>query len=243
MQLELAFLERPAAPAAGWRGLGIKSIRRPRSQRWTSSRVSSRRCSRPAQRWRQAISDIEKISSSDLARVAVVCLRQSSSPRSSTSASRPTDSTPWRIRPVSSAARRSGRRHRRSPRSDRIRRSRAIWLRAVDRRGRLGHVGLASGLEVSRLARNNADWQSAYRPVRPVRHVDGDADGVTIPGRSSTAPARLKGTMSEAELYILRPGSTAAFGTRRRAASFGAVCRVGFVPGEADGEVVFEQSR
>src|SRR5208283_5674830 len=63
----------------GWRGLGIKSIRRPRSQRWTSSRVSSRRCSRQAQRWRRAMSDIQKITSSHLAREAVVYLRQSSS--------------------------------------------------------------------------------------------------------------------------------------------------------------------
>ena len=59
--------------------LGIRSIRRPRSQRWTSSRVSSRRCSRPAQRWRQVMSDIQKITSSHLTRVAVVYLRQSSS--------------------------------------------------------------------------------------------------------------------------------------------------------------------
>ncbi len=31
----------------------------------------------------------------------------------------------------------------------------------------LGHVGIVLGLEVSRLARNNADW---YRPARSVRH-------------------------------------------------------------------------
>src|SRR5256885_15223452 len=33
----------------------------------------------------------------------------------------------------------------------------------------LGHVGIVLGLEGSRLARNNADW---YRAVRPDRHSD-----------------------------------------------------------------------
>ncbi len=34
----------------------------------------------------------------------------------------------------------------------------------------LGHVGIILGLEVSRLARNNADWYRLARTVRPHRH-------------------------------------------------------------------------
>ncbi len=36
----------------------------------------------------------------------------------------------------------------------------------------LGHVGLILRLEVSRLARNNADWVPAPRPVRPHQYLD-----------------------------------------------------------------------
>src|SRR6266568_5137976 len=36
----------------------------------------------------------------------------------------------------------------------------------------LARVGLVLGLEVSRLARNNADWHRPHRPCRPHRHTD-----------------------------------------------------------------------
>jgi DNA invertase Pin-like site-specific DNA recombinase len=104
----------------------------------------------------------------------------------------------------------------------------------------LGHVGLVLGLEVSRLARNNADW---YRLIDLCGLSDtliGDADGVYHPALfNDRLLLGLKGTMSEAELYVLRARLNG--GIRNKAAR-GELRRglpVGFVWGEADGEVRF----
>jgi len=104
----------------------------------------------------------------------------------------------------------------------------------------LGHVGLVLGLEVSRLARNNADW---YRLIDLCGLSDtliGDADGVYHPAVfNDRLLLGLKGTMSEAELYVLRARLNC--GIRNKAAR-GELRRglpVGLVWGEADGEVRF----
>ncbi len=69
----------------------------------------------------------------------------------------------------------------------------------------LAKVGIVLGLEVSRLARNNADW---YRLLDLCGMTDtpiGDADGVYHPALfNDRLVLGLKGTMSEAELHILR---------------------------------------
>src|SRR5207344_3566755 len=103
----------------------------------------------------------------------------------------------------------------------------------------LGHVGLVLGLEVSRLARNNADW---YRLIDLCGLSDtliGDADGVYHPALfNDRLLLGLKGTMSEAELHILRARLDG--GIRNKAAR-GELRRglpIGFVWGDADGEVV-----
>ena len=102
----------------------------------------------------------------------------------------------------------------------------------------LAHVGLVLGLEVSRLARNNAEW---YRLIDLAGFTDtliGDADGVYHPAVfNDRLLLGLKGTMSEAELYVLRARLNG--GIRNKAAR-GELRRglpVGFVWGEADGEV------
>src|SRR5271169_5261397 len=104
----------------------------------------------------------------------------------------------------------------------------------------LGHVGIVLGLEVSRLARNNADW---YRLIDLAGISDtliGDADGIYHPGLfNDRLLLGLKGTMSEAELYVLRARLNG--GIRNKAAR-GELRRglpVGFVWGDADGEVRF----
>jgi DNA invertase Pin-like site-specific DNA recombinase len=51
----------------------------------------------------------------------------------------------------------------------------------------LGHVGLVLGLEVSRLARNNADWYRLLDLCALTDTLIGDADGCITPGRSTTA--------------------------------------------------------
>ena len=69
----------------------------------------------------------------------------------------------------------------------------------------LGRVGIILGLEVSRLARNNSDW---YRLIELAGITDtliADADGVYHPGVfNDRLLLGLKGTMSEAELYLIR---------------------------------------
>jgi DNA invertase Pin-like site-specific DNA recombinase len=104
----------------------------------------------------------------------------------------------------------------------------------------LGHVGLVLGLEVSRLARNNADWYRLIDLCGLSNTLIGDADGVYHPALfNDRLLLGLKGTMSEAELYVLR---TRLNGGIRNKAARGELRRglpVGFVWGEADGEVDF----
>lgn len=102
----------------------------------------------------------------------------------------------------------------------------------------LGHVGIILGLEVSRLARNNADWYRLLDLCGMTDTLIGDADGTYHPALfNDRLLLGLKGTMSEAELYILR--ARLEGGIRNKAAR-GELRRglpVGFVWGEEDGEV------
>src|SRR4249920_2076192 len=102
----------------------------------------------------------------------------------------------------------------------------------------LGHVGLVLGLEVSRLARNNADWYRLIDLCGLSNTLIGDADGIYHPALfNDRLLLGLKGTMSEAELYVLRARLDG--GIRNKAAR-GELRRglpVGLVWGEADGEI------
>ena len=104
----------------------------------------------------------------------------------------------------------------------------------------LGHVGIVLGLEVSRLARNNADWYRLLDLCGMTDTLIGDADGVYHPAAfNDRLVLGLKGTMSEAELHILRARLDG--GIRNKAAR-GELRRglpIGFVWGERDGEVRF----
>ena len=104
----------------------------------------------------------------------------------------------------------------------------------------LGHVGIVLGLEVSRLARNNADWYRLLDLCGMTDTLIGDADGVYHPGLfNDRLVLGLKGTMSEAELHILRARLDG--GIRNKAAR-GELRRglpIGFVWGDEDGEVRF----
>ena len=65
----------------------------------------------------------------------------------------------------------------------------------------LRHVGLILGLEVSRLARNNADWYRLLDLCGMTDTLIGDADGIYHPALfNDRLLLGLKGTMSEAEL-------------------------------------------
>jgi len=105
----------------------------------------------------------------------------------------------------------------------------------------LRHVGIVLGLEVSRLARNNADWYRLLDLCGMTDTLIGDSDGIYHPADfNDRLILGLKGTMSEAELHILR--ARLEGGIRNKAAR-GELRRglpVGFVWGEQDGDVCFD---
>jgi excisionase family DNA binding protein len=69
----------------------------------------------------------------------------------------------------------------------------------------LGRVGLVLGIEVSRLARNNTDWYQLLDLCALCDTLIADADGVYHPGAyNDRLLLGLKGTMSEAELHLIR---------------------------------------
>lgn len=69
----------------------------------------------------------------------------------------------------------------------------------------MGHAGIVMGLEVSRLARNNADWHRLLEICALADTLILDEDGVYDPANfSDRLLLGLKGTMSEAELHVLK---------------------------------------
>jgi DNA invertase Pin-like site-specific DNA recombinase len=84
---------------------------------------------------------------------------------------------------------------------------------AVDREGfqklvaevGLGRAGIVMGLEVSRLARNCADWHRLIEICAMTRTLILDEDGIYDPTEfNDRLLLGLKGTMSEAETYLIR---------------------------------------
>src|SRR6266581_251212 len=84
---------------------------------------------------------------------------------------------------------------------------------AVDREGfqklvaevGMGHAGTVLGLEVSRLARNSADWHRLLEICALTSTLILDEDGLYDPRHfNDRLLLGLKGTMSEAELHVIR---------------------------------------
>jgi DNA invertase Pin-like site-specific DNA recombinase len=102
----------------------------------------------------------------------------------------------------------------------------------------LGHVGLILSIEVSRVARNNADWYRLLDLCGVTDTLIGDEDGLYHPGLfNDRLLLGLKGTMAEAELHVIR--ARLEGGIRNKAAR-GQLRRglpAGFIWGEQDGEV------
>ncbi|MFL5589632.1 MAG: recombinase family protein [Ktedonobacteraceae bacterium] len=69
----------------------------------------------------------------------------------------------------------------------------------------LDHVGIIFGVEMSRLARSNKDWHQLLDLCALFRTLIADLDGMYDPGLyNDRLLLGLKGTMSEAELHILK---------------------------------------
>ena len=103
----------------------------------------------------------------------------------------------------------------------------------------LGQVGIVLALECSRLARNNADWYRLLDVAGACDTLIADTDGIYHPALfNDRMLLGMKGTMSEAELHILRARLDG--GIRNKAAR-GELRRglpVGLVWGEGDGEIL-----
>jgi DNA invertase Pin-like site-specific DNA recombinase len=104
----------------------------------------------------------------------------------------------------------------------------------------LARVGLVLGLEVSRLARNNADWHRLIDLAGLTDTLIGDADGIYHPALfNDRLLLGLKGTMSEAELHVLRARLNGGIRNKAMRGELRRGLPIGFVWGEADGEVLF----
>jgi DNA invertase Pin-like site-specific DNA recombinase len=69
----------------------------------------------------------------------------------------------------------------------------------------LDHVGIIIGIEMSRLARSNKDWHQLLELCALFRTLIADLDGIYDPSQyNDRLLLGLKGTMSEAEIHILK---------------------------------------
>ena len=159
-------------------------------------------------------------------RLAIVYIRQSTVQQVERSRSRPGCNTRWSIAPSVGWARETivvidddlGR-------SGATVEGRLGFQRLVAEVG-LGHVGLVLGIEMSRLARSCRDWHQLLEICALFDTLIGDADGIYDPANyNDRLLLGLKGTMSEAELHILKARMLAGRRPRRGAASSASRCR------------------
>lgn len=103
-----------------------------------------------------------------------------------------------------------------------------------------GHAGIVLGLEVSRLARNNADWHRLIELAALSRTLILDEDGIYDPAHfNDRLLLGLKGTMSEAELHVLSARLQGGIRNKARRGELELPLPIGLVY-RADGAVVLD---
>ncbi len=104
----------------------------------------------------------------------------------------------------------------------------------------LGNVGLVLGVEMSRLARSCRDWHQLLEICALFDTLIADADGVYDPANyNDRLLLGLKGTMSEAELHILKARMLAGRKAKARRGELGKAVPMGYVR-RPSGEVAFD---
>ena len=104
----------------------------------------------------------------------------------------------------------------------------------------MGRAGIVLGLEVSRLARNSADWHRLLEICALTDTLILDEDGVYDPAHfNDRLLLGLKGTMSEAELHVLRARLTGGLLHKARRGELRCRLPVGLVY-DAEGRVVLD---
>jgi DNA invertase Pin-like site-specific DNA recombinase len=104
----------------------------------------------------------------------------------------------------------------------------------------LGRAGIVLGLEVSRLARNNTDWHRLLELCALTDTLILDEDGLYDPAHfNDRLLLGLKGTMSEAELHVLRARLRGGILSRARRGELKQPLPIGFVY-DAAGRVILD---
>jgi DNA invertase Pin-like site-specific DNA recombinase len=104
----------------------------------------------------------------------------------------------------------------------------------------LGRAGLVMGLEVSRLARNSTDWHRLLEICALTDTLILDEDGVYDPSHfNDRLLLGLKGTMSEAELHVLRARLRGGILSKARRGELEAPLPLGFAY-DSQGRVVLD---
>ncbi len=94
----------------------------------------------------------------------------------------------------------------------------------------LGHVGIVMGIEMSRLARNCRDWHQLLELCAVFGALLGDADGIYNPrDHNDRLLLGLKGTMSEAELHVLKSRLHAGKKNKARRGEYFGEAPIGYV--------------
>ncbi len=108
----------------------------------------------------------------------------------------------------------------------------------------LGRAGIVMGLEVSRLARNNADWHRLLEICALAGTLILDEDGVYEPTNfNDRLLLGLKGTMSEAELHVLKARLRGGILNKARRGEYRCVLPTGFVYDESGAVVLDPDAR
>ncbi|HEY8025824.1 MAG TPA: recombinase family protein [Burkholderiaceae bacterium] len=103
-----------------------------------------------------------------------------------------------------------------------------------------GHAGIVLGLEVSRLARNNADWHRLLELSALTQTLILDEDGVYDPAYfNDRLLLGLKGAMSEAELHVLKARLQGGMRNKARRGELEVPLPIGLVY-HLDGSVVLD---
>jgi len=104
----------------------------------------------------------------------------------------------------------------------------------------LDHVGIVFGIEMSRLARSCRDWHQLLEVCSLFRTLIADTDGVYDPGNyNDRLLLGLKGTLSEAELHVIKQRMLAGKKAKARRGELGMQLAFGYVK-HASGEIIKE---
>lgn len=104
----------------------------------------------------------------------------------------------------------------------------------------MGRVGIVLGIEMSRLARTGRDWHQLLELCSLSGALLGDLDGVYDPGwYNDRLLLGLKGTMSEAELYLIRQRMAAGRVAKAERGELAVPLPIGYVR-RPSGEVVLD---